>query len=693
MTSTAGRTYADALALLESLQSNRAIVSSISDASHDRNLDAIPEMLDWTRKAGYDVNDFAKRGLKCIHVAGTKGKGSVCVMIENILLQYRKGIMDGLGEEEAVSLGKIGLYTSPHLVTVRERIRIDGVPISESLFTRYFFELWDRFTSAATSVPSDVDPSSSDTKPGYFRYLTLLAFHTFVEEGVESAVIECGIGGEYDSTNILPPEAVSVSAIAKLGIDHVGMLGNTIESIAWHKGGIIKHGVPAYTVDQVPRAQAVLERCAADKGSELIVVGRLPALKSADFKLGLGGDFQKDNASLAIAVATSHLQTIGPTALIPTLSQLLESEPLSSQFLKGLETASWPGRWETRIEGNIEWLIDGAHTTDSLEATANWYLEKLTEALNDENPPTSTMLIFNQQDRDAKALMRRFISALDRNTPSLKFGYSRMQTVRLSFRQKLFTFAAFCTNIPFKDMVPADVDLVSQKEVAKVYETMSANTLHMSFGSIEEAVELARKISQGDERVLVLVTGSLHLVGGLMKVLDRGLMIEATSSHISQPIAAPQPLEHAKEDEDSRDHVLPDAPFMESNLEQLIGSDPGEAERAREEIFEAFLSTISPENRANIMGEDLIEPPAPPTSRSVHYFHAKPQPYHSAPSDSQLPEPSHPKRTKRVKRASRSDIEAFFANSKVGSRDDSLGRNEPSASEPGADHSKSNTKP
>src|SRR5438034_1125090 len=85
MASSRGRTYEDAIALLNSLQSNRVIISSISNAPRDMNFDAIPEMLEWTRKAGYDPRDFAERGLRCVHVAGTKGKGSTCVMVENLL--------------------------------------------------------------------------------------------------------------------------------------------------------------------------------------------------------------------------------------------------------------------------------------------------------------------------------------------------------------------------------------------------------------------------------------------------------------------------------------------------------------------------------------------------------------------------------------------------------------------------------
>lgn len=482
------------------------------------NLQAIPEMLAWTRKAGYDVRDFAKHGLKCIHVAGTKGKGSVCVMAENILLQYQ-------ASSGGIGLGKVGLYTSPHLVHVRERIRIDGSPISEPLFARYFFELWDRFSDAA-ALDSESDLLSPDTKPAYFRYLTLLALHTFIQEGVQTAIVECGIGGEYDSTNILPAEAVTATAITTLGVDHAGMLGETIKDIAWHKAGIMKPGVPAYSAKQVPEAQAVLYTRAAERGTELSVIDRLPALKNEHMKLGLDGDFQRDNASLAAVLAASHLNTIGVGDGIPTPSALIMSEEaLPQEFITSLETATWQGRCQYIKDGNTEWFLDGAHTVQSLRAAADWYISKYTEALSSPQPPTATLLIFNQQDRDAIKLLRLLLRHFLLNRPT--DGLSLLEEIHHAslssiLRKPLFTYAAFCTNEPFKLAVPGSIDVKTQQQLGKLYGKTDSNQLYMVYESIEEAVDLAHKVSDDDnDRVLVFVTGSLHLVGGVLKVLEK----------------------------------------------------------------------------------------------------------------------------------------------------------------------------
>ncbi|KAE8449477.1 hypothetical protein EG329_008085 [Mollisiaceae sp. DMI_Dod_QoI] len=516
-----GRTYLDALALLEKLQSNREVVSAISNTSRDMNLDAIPEMLTWTSKAGYNVQDFAKRGLRCIHVAGTKGKGSVCAMAENILLQYRKRGSDDTG------LGKIGVYTSPHLIHVRERIRIDGSPISEPLFSKYFFELWDRFSDAAVS-DSNTDALSPDTKPAYFRYLTLLAFHSFIREGVETAIMECGIGGEYDSTNILPTEAITTAAITTLGIDHVGMLGESIEDIAWHKAGIMKAGVPAYTSKQIPKAQAVLDSRADEKGVKLSVIDRLQTLDES-IKLGLDGDFQKDNASLAVVLVASHLRIMGITDGVPEPEALASSQsPLPERFIFGLETVTWPGRCQYIKDSNTEWFIDGAHTKDSLEVAATWFTDKVYEARSSSEPPTATMLIFNQQDRDALPLLSGLITSLCQKKLSRGSPKKKASSMKAFINQsspwvvsKVFTYAAFCTNQPFKPAVEGSIDTTVQNALAQKYSRLDGNQLQMVFESVEEAVDLAHRVSKGKERVMVLVTGSLYLVGSLLKVLEK----------------------------------------------------------------------------------------------------------------------------------------------------------------------------
>ena len=155
-----------------------------------------------------------------IHVTGTKGKGSTCAFVEAALRQC------GF---------RTGLYTSPHLVEVRERIRINGVPLSRALFAKYHREtetrlLANRDLSSAVEMPTAL--------PTYFRYLTLMALHAFREERTDVAILEVGIGGRYDATNVV--ERPVVCGITSIGLDHQSVLGHTRDAIADHKGGILK---------------------------------------------------------------------------------------------------------------------------------------------------------------------------------------------------------------------------------------------------------------------------------------------------------------------------------------------------------------------------------------------------------------------------------------------------------------------
>lgn len=292
------------------------------------------------------MNDLNR--LNVVHVAGTKGKGSTCAFVNSILSRYQQSV--GIPH-------KIGLYTSPHLVTVRERIQINSSPISEELFTKYFFEVWDALELSA--IKEGLDPAK---KPKYFRFLTLMTFHVFMREGVDAAIIEVGVGGEADSTNVIPQPVVT--GITTLGIDHVPELGSTIDKIAWHKAGIFKTGAPAFTVPQVPDAMDVLYSRAKEKGVKLVPLSIHPALSHIHLKVA--EDFQRRNASLAIELSASLLKSLGASIDIC-------HEHLPPEFVDGLENMIWRGRWETFSSGNQVWYLDGAHTEDSLKLSTSWF--------------------------------------------------------------------------------------------------------------------------------------------------------------------------------------------------------------------------------------------------------------------------------------------------------------------------------
>lgn len=263
---------------------------------------------------------------------------------------------------------------------MRERIRIDNTPLSETLFARYFFEVYDRLTAAAAS-PSDADADDADVAPPgstpiYARFLTLLAFHVFVREGVGAAVVETGVGGAFDATNVVPRPLAT--GVATLGIDHVFVLGDTVEQIAWHKAGIYKRGSsPAFAVEQVafPATERVLAARAVEAGVELRIVGVDARLQASGVRVRPDAAFQWRNASLAVALAGRALAVLDPAGFAASCDEAGEGR-VPAAVKAGIEQVVWRGRCEVKEEGRIRWHVDGAHTTDSLKMAARWFADE-----------------------------------------------------------------------------------------------------------------------------------------------------------------------------------------------------------------------------------------------------------------------------------------------------------------------------
>ncbi|KAK0115737.1 Folylpolyglutamate synthetase [Cadophora gregata f. sp. sojae] len=423
--------------------------------------------------------------LNIVHVAGTKGKGSTCAYVDSILSQYRKS--------HAIPQN-IGLFTSPHLIAVRERIRINSAPISASLFAKYFFEVWDRLEAA--TAESDVPLE----KPLYFRYLNLMSYHVFLQEKVDAAIYEVGIGGEYDSTNVVDRPAVT--GISTLGIDHTPVLGDTIDKIAWHKAGIQKKDVPSFTVPQLPAALEVVEKRATEKGVKSFSVVDLDS-RLEGVRIRPDALFQKSNASLAIALTESLLKTLDPD-FKPDLTVL------PSAFIDGLEQVVCRGRCETKVDGDITWYLDGAHTADSIIVATKWFSDECVQR------PRPRILIFNQQGhRESLGLLTGLYDAIK------------------SHNTVTFDHVIFCPTVPpaqalKKDHVNLSADssavagLTMQKTFAekwKELDTSSLSTIHV-LRSVEEAFTCVRDLSQEKGEVHVFITGSVHLIGRALGILE-----------------------------------------------------------------------------------------------------------------------------------------------------------------------------
>ncbi len=281
--------------------------------------------------AGLDLGQ-----LKAIHVGGTNGKGSVCAMVEAIL--RAQGY-------------KTGLYTSPHLLDVRERIRVNGTDIPKLKFAAL----------AEWAMPFVEEKGAS-----YFEALTLMAFRHFLDEKVDFAVVEVGLGGKLDATNILAPK---VAVITNVALEHTEKLGGTPELIALEKGGIIKKGCPVvagaeglalHSLERV----AIRQKAALRHVTPLKIVKQSPLtveLSGKPIELGLQGAFQAQNAALAVA-AIEELQKQGVA-----ISQ--------DSIRKGLQTVGWPGRMQE--VGNV--VVDGAHNPAGVGALVSSLKQKYPE--------------------------------------------------------------------------------------------------------------------------------------------------------------------------------------------------------------------------------------------------------------------------------------------------------------------------
>jgi len=386
---------------------------------------------------------------RAVHVAGTNGKGSTSAFIANML--------------QAAGY-RVGLYTSPHLISFTERIRINAVPITE-----------DRVVELAQRVRAAGQSGKSPLNPTFFEVTTAMAFTCFAEEGVDIAVVEVGMGGRLDSTNVLTP---LVSVITNIDIEHTEFLGDTLSLIAREKAGIIKQEVPVVTGAVQPEAVAVIEqeavvrrarvhRMMKDFAPEHIVPGpsqrfdyRGLATTYRDLGINMLGGYQVDNACLAVATA----ECLREAGIVIDEASLR----------RGLELTRWEGRLE-QVARRPDIYLDGAH-----------------------NPASARMLA--------------------RAVGEMKSAYDRIILVIGILGDKDYG-GILSELLPLADSVVVtrpdygramDVQILAS-EVRKLHG--SVNTADTMTTAIEKARQTA---SSGD---LILITGSLYIVGDARNLL------------------------------------------------------------------------------------------------------------------------------------------------------------------------------
>lgn len=417
-----------------------------------------------TRRAAELLGD-PQRSAPVIHITGTNGKGSTARLIQSILLAH------GL---------RVGLFTSPHLTSFNERISIDGRPLSDEELVRNWNDV-----SPYISMTDDGLRTSGEEPLTFFEALTVLAFASFADSPVDVVVLEVGMGGEWDSTNIADAD---VAVFAPIAIDHAAVLGGTLPEIARTKAGIIKAGSRVVTAAQPTPALREIERKASSVDAEVVREDRDFALESdavavggqvisvrgragryTDLYLPLFGDHQGHNAALAIAVCETFLGD-GTAPIDPGL------------LSEALEQSVSPGRLQL-IAGPPTMLLDAAHNPHGAQALAS-ALARYFEA------DQIALVVGVMSDKDADGILRELV--------------------------------------PFASLVCATQTdtgraMASEEVLRRAIATGADPQTCEQYDGVGEALDRARSWAGREQGRMVVVAGSAYLVGeALLAVEDRG---------------------------------------------------------------------------------------------------------------------------------------------------------------------------
>ena len=355
-----------------------------------------------------------ERELKSIHIAGTNGKGSTAAMVTAFAKAH------GL---------RVGTFTSPHMDSIRERIQLDGVPLGEEPF-------WQ-----AASVVREVENRLFEEWGAfnYFEILTAMMFVVFQQESVDLAIIEVGIGGLLDNTNVGHP---LVSVITTIGLDHQDLLGSTLEEITAQKAGIIKSGQQVVVGPVTRECMDVIREIASEKGATVQAFGEDFSLVEDSYQdieltipleqLALKGAFQKENATVAIRAFRSWMEATGRS---------VQPECIEA----ALRVVSWPGRMEV-LQATPLVIIDGAHNLPAIE--------RLVQNMTDHVGKKQTLLFSGLTRKDSQQMLLRLQEALpDANIILTSFHPSKGQSIARSDVEAYLNSRKFSYEESFEDVI------------------------------------------------------------------------------------------------------------------------------------------------------------------------------------------------------------------------------------------------
>lgn len=512
---------------------------------------------------------------RLIHITGTKGKGSTATLCESILRGHGYST---------------GLFTSPHLLDIRERMRWNGRLVHKSIFGRVYWKIRAALERAAAVADGADDDTAQDdrppTLPGYFRMLTLMGMYTFLLElpAVDFLIVEVGMGGRYDVTNFLNDDAFAQRAcgVTLLDLDHVQILGNTLEKIAWEKGGIFAkdklspdgtspHDLVAdgaaeeedeeddenlepgerrkqyYLLDSNPPGVVrVMRSCARIEGcgGELVLVdGSGGAVREAlgDRPLGLAGQHQYGNAALAVALCQEVTRPRSHSH-DPDGNEKMESHIHlnSSTTIDALAGASLPARCQTVPCDKFTLYLDGAHTPQSLRATLDWFMSKVDTLTGDaetgERP--GPILVFNCSHERSPV---EFLHLLASRVAFSKVFFAKSNSSKPSrYDEDSAETLLSQHGIPIRpDLLPKQGARITwQDTLASIWKHVTLEdgitrgdgtaappcSIFCNMSAAQVLQELSSIEGDGTEATSappdVLVTGSLYLVGSFLSELE-----------------------------------------------------------------------------------------------------------------------------------------------------------------------------
>ncbi|OQZ05499.1 MAG: hypothetical protein B6D36_09820 [Planctomycetes bacterium UTPLA1] len=402
--------------------------------------------------------DNPHKSFKTAHIGGTKGKGSTAAMLA--------GMLQGNGL-------KVGLYTSPHILDVRERIAVNGERISEGAFTKLVAQIADIVNGYKSEIPT------------YFEILTAVAFLYFRDKKVDIAVVEVGLGGRFDATNVVRPEVCGITSIS---MDHMALLGDTLPQIAEEKAGIFKDGIPVVSAPQDKEVRQTLKKAAEKSKSPILFAGNEPG-DQIEFSYRFESSRSLGpQARICIATDTSHFDhlavpMVGEHQAINCGVAIGMLDQLKARGFAIDDESAVAGLSKVRVEGRMEMicsqprvLVDAAHNAASIEA--------LMRAIGQNIACETMVVIFGCcSDKDVSGMLKQIQLGAD------KIIFTRVNSPRSADPKEL--------NTAFNEI-------------------SSAPRMAQVSNSLREALEIAQKAITRED--LICITGSFYLVSEAMKL-------------------------------------------------------------------------------------------------------------------------------------------------------------------------------